>query len=220
MQRAHAGGRGIELPPFVKLAVVRQVRFRYQTQQLPVADDGGTVVELSVHRDRQSHEGHEVKVRACLEHGGEPSCCGTLERLLEKQVAAGIAGQSQLGKDRQLHAIRRCVLHGGDGLLRVERAVGHAQRGRDGAGFEKTVDHDVITLSKKQSSGTAGVGRTVNFQKSQNPERKALRVLRMLYHTTAVGGRTSGGMQKMCAGKPKITGFVHSRRRARRIPRP
>ena len=54
----------------------------------------------------------------------------------------------------------------------------------------------------------------------QNPERKALRVLRMLYHTTAVGGRTSGGMQKICAGKPKFTGFVHSRRRALRIPRP
>ena len=138
-----------------------------------MADDGGTVVELSVHCDRQSHEGHKVKVRARLEHGGEPFRCGTLERLLEKQVAAGIAGQPQLGKDRQLHAVRRCALHGGDGLLRVECTVGHAQRGRDGAGFEKTVDHDVITLSKKQSSGTAGVGRTVNFQKSQNPERKA-----------------------------------------------
>jgi len=94
-----------------------------------VADDGGTVVELSVHCDRQSHEGHEVKVRARLEHGGEPSCCGTLERLLEKQVAAGIAGQPQLRKDRQLHAVRRCALHGGDGLLRVECTVGHAQRG-------------------------------------------------------------------------------------------
>ena len=202
MQRAHAGGRGIELPPFVKLAVVRQICFRHQTQQLPVADDGGTVVELSVHCDRQSHEGHEVKVRARLQHGGEPLGRGALERLLEKQVAARVAGQPQLGEHRQLHAIRRCALHGGDGLLCVERAVGHAQRGRDRAGFEKTVDHNVITLSKKQSSGTAGVGRAVNFQKSQNPERKALRVLRMLYHTTAVGGRTSGGMQKMRAGKP------------------
>ena len=94
-----------------------------------MADDGGTVVELSVHCDRQSHEGHEVKVRARLEHGGEPSCCGTLERLLEKQVAAGIAGQPQLRKDRQLHAVRRCALHGGDGLLRVKCTVGHAQRG-------------------------------------------------------------------------------------------
>ena len=75
------------------------------------------------------YEGHEVKVCARLEHGGEPSCCGTLERLLEKQVAAGIAGQPQLGKHRQLHAVCRCALHGGDGLLRVERTVGHAQRG-------------------------------------------------------------------------------------------
>ena len=169
MQRAHAGGRGIELPPFVKLAVVRQVCFRHQTQQLPVADDGGTVVELSVHRDRQSHEGHEVKVRACLEHGGEPSCCGTLERLLEKQVAAGIAGQPQLGEHRQLHAVRRCALHGGDGLLRVERAVGHAQRGRDRAGFEKTVDHDIITLSKDRRRSNSCLRRRSESRRALPP---------------------------------------------------
>ena len=98
-----------------------------------------------------------------------------LERLLEKQVAAGIASQPQLGKDRQLHAVRRCALHGGDGLLCVERAVGHAQRGRDGAGFEKTVDHNVITLSKKQSSGTAGVGRTADFNHHIGKTRSAKR---------------------------------------------
>jgi len=50
--------------------------------------------------------------------------------------------------------------------------------------------------------------------------RSARGVLRMLYHTTVVGGRTSGGMQKICAGKLQFTGFVHSRRRALRIPRP
>ena len=42
---------GVELPLFVKLAVVRQVRLRHQTQQLPVADDSGAVIELAVHRD-------------------------------------------------------------------------------------------------------------------------------------------------------------------------
>lgn len=113
-----------------------------------MADDGGTVVELSVHCDRQSHEGHEVKGRARLEHGGEPFCRGALERLLEKQVAARVAGQPQLGKHRQLRTVRRRALHGGDGLLCVECTVGHAQRGRDRAGFEKTVDHGASVLSK------------------------------------------------------------------------
>ena len=148
VQRAHAGGRGVELPLFIKLAVVWQVCFRHQTQQLPVADDGRAVIELAIHRDRQAHERHEVERRARLQHGGESLGRCALERLLEKQVAARVAGQPQLGEHRQLRAIRRCALHGGDGLLRVERAVGHAQRGRDRAGFEKTVDHDIITLSK------------------------------------------------------------------------
>ena len=150
-QRAHAGGCGVELPLFVKLAVVRQVRFRHQTQQLPVADDGGAVIELAVHRDRQAHECDKVEPRARLQHGGEPFGCGALERLLEKQVAARVAGQPQFGEHSQLRAVQRRALHGGDGLLCVERAVGHAQRRRDRAGFEKTVDHDVITLSKSKT---------------------------------------------------------------------
>jgi len=49
------------------------------------------------------------------------------------------------------------------------------------------VDHNVITLSKKKSSGTAGVGRTVNFQKSQNPERKALRAARQALPAPQIG---------------------------------
>ena len=40
-----------ELTLFVELAVVGQVYFRHQTQQLPVADDSGAVIELAVHRD-------------------------------------------------------------------------------------------------------------------------------------------------------------------------
>ena len=159
VQRAHAGGRGVELPLFVKLAVVRQVCFRHQTQQLPVADDGGAVIELAVHRGRQSHERHEVERRARLQHGGKRFCRSALERLLEKQIAACVAGQPQFGEHRQLHAVRCCALHGGDGLLRVERTVGHAQRGRDRAGFEKTVDHDVFTLSNNKTRSAKRSGR-------------------------------------------------------------
>jgi len=128
------------------------VRFRHQTQQLPVADDSGAVIELAVDRDGQAHERDKVEPSARLQHGGEPFGCGALERLLEKQVAARVAGQPQFGEHSQLRAIRRCALHGGDGLLCVERAVGHAQCGRDRAGFEKTVDHDVITLSNFQKA--------------------------------------------------------------------
>ena len=158
VQRAHAGGRGVELPLFVKLTVVRQICFRHQTQQLPMADNGGTVVELAVHRDGQAHERHEVERCARLQNGGKSFGRGALERLLEKQIAARVAGQPQLGEHCQLHAVRRCALHGGDGLLRVERTVGHAQRGRDRAGFEKTVDHDASVLSngKTRSAKRSG----------------------------------------------------------------
>ena len=165
-QRAHAGGCGVELPLFVKLAVVRQVRFRHQTQQLPVADDGGAVIELAVHRDRQAHECDKVEPRARLQHGGEPFGCGALERLLEKQVAARVAGQPQFGEHSQLRAVQRRAPHGGDGLLCVERAVGHAQRRRDRAGFEKTVDHDVITLSKSKTRSAKRSGRRGKFARA------------------------------------------------------
>ena len=170
-QRAHAGGCGVELPLFVKLAVVRQVRFRHQTQQLPVADDGGAVIELAVRRDRQAHERDKVEPRARLQHGGEPFGRGALERLLEKQVAARVAGQPQFGEHRQLRAVQRRALHGGDGLLCVERAVGHAQRRRDRAGFEKTVDHDVITLSKSKTRSAKRSGRRGKFARAADRNR-------------------------------------------------
>ena len=49
-----------------------------------MADDGGAVIELAVHRDRQAHECDKVEPRARLQHGGEPFGCGALERLLER----------------------------------------------------------------------------------------------------------------------------------------
>ena len=132
-QRAHAGGCGVELPLFVKLAVVRQVRFRHQTQQLPVADDGGAVVELAVHRDRQAHEGHEVEPRARLQHGGEPFCCGALERLLEKRSRTSRAATGKPSRETERRSGREgpgeCGAGAVDaGLLLWNGAIGHAQR--------------------------------------------------------------------------------------------
>ena len=92
--------------------------------------------------------------------------CGALERLLEKQVAARVAGQPQFGEHSQLRAVQRRAPHGGDGLLCVERAVGHAQRRRDRAGFEKTVDHDVITLSKSKTRSAKRSGRRGKFARA------------------------------------------------------
>ena len=136
-----------------------------------MADDGGAVIELAVHRDGQAHERDKVEPRARLQHGGEPFGRGALERLLEKQVAARVAGQPQFGEHRQLRAIRRCAPHGGDGLLCVERAVGHAQRRRDRAGFEKTVDHDVITLSKSKTRSAKRSGRRGKFARAADRNR-------------------------------------------------
>ena len=60
----HLGGTGGELPLFIELAVVGQVRFGNQTQQLPAAEHGSAVVQLAPHHQGQAHKGHGVQLPA------------------------------------------------------------------------------------------------------------------------------------------------------------
>ena len=50
----------------VKLAVVGQVYFRHQTQQLTVAHNGGAVVQFAVAAHRQADQNHDVEALAGL----------------------------------------------------------------------------------------------------------------------------------------------------------
>ena len=63
------------------------------------------------------------------------------QALLQKQVAAGVARQAQLGQAQHLYALLRRLTHQRQALLRVVGAVGHPNLRGTGGHLDKSVPH-------------------------------------------------------------------------------
>ena len=142
----YSGWRGAVVPLFVEFTVVRNVRLRHQPQKRTLTNHSRAVVELSVDRDRKPHERDKLQRLACLQNLPERGFCRVEKRLLQKKIAAGVARETQLGKDGQLAAVFCRLLHCFDGFLCVIGTIRHAQRGGDGACLDKTVIHGISIL--------------------------------------------------------------------------
>ena len=121
---------GVELPLFVKLAVVGQVGLGHKAQQLPAAQHGGAVVQLAVHQQRQANQHYGVQCAGLRKQPLQRIQCALLQGALQKQVAAGVAGKAKLRENRQLYPLLRGSLQLCQNLLRIIGAVCHPQGGR------------------------------------------------------------------------------------------
>ena len=92
------------------------------------------------------NDGHQLKLRAGRDYLLQRSFGGALKRLLQKQIAASVAGQTQFGEHGELHAVAAGAAHGRYCGFRIVRAVRHAKRRRQSAGLYKAVYHKSITL--------------------------------------------------------------------------
>ena len=77
-----------------------------------------------------------------MEAGVNPN---TMQRALQKQIAAGIAGQAELGEHGQLYAAGCSFVQSIRDLPDIIGAVGHPQCGRKGGCFQKTIFHRRIS---------------------------------------------------------------------------
>ena len=73
-----------ELALFVELAVVGQVGLGDKAQQTPAAEDGGAVVQLATHQQRQAHEDHDIQLPAGVQHGLQGVQRALLQRALQE----------------------------------------------------------------------------------------------------------------------------------------
>ena len=140
-----AGRRG-EVAALIKFTVIGNVRFGHKTQKLPAADDGGAVIELAGNGGGQPDERDKLQLTAGVQNVTQRRLGGFLQRLLQKQVAAGVARQPQLREYGKLHAALCRALHRLNGHPGIIGAVRHAQGGGDGAGSDKTVDHGMMSF--------------------------------------------------------------------------
>ena len=139
-------GCGIIMAQLVELAVVRQKGLGDKAEQTPAVHHCRAVIELAVHRDGQPDDGHKPKLCTGRNYLLQQSLSGALKRLLQEQIAAGVAGQPQLGEHGELHTVAVGAAHGRYCGFRIIRAVRHAKRRRQSAGLYKAVYHKSITL--------------------------------------------------------------------------
>ena len=134
--------RGGLKPTFlIEFAVVGQVGLGHQTQQLPMAEEGGTVVELAPGPHGQANRQEEVQLLRSRQHLAQGLLRPAKQGVLQKQVAAGVAGQAQLRQAQHLDALLCRLAHKGNTGLGVVGTVGHPDFRGAYSHFDKSVPH-------------------------------------------------------------------------------
>ena len=101
----------------------------------------GAIIQLVFKLDRQAHRCEQVQALGGLQDRGQPLLGSAKQSVLQKQVAAGVAGQAQLRQAQHPHALFVRLPHQAKDLLGVVTAVGYPDLGRTGGGFDKSIPH-------------------------------------------------------------------------------
>ena len=130
-----------EMALLVELGIVRKMGFRHERQHVTGVYDSSHIVQLTAHAQRQTDYDDSRKLCGLAADGLERLHRALEQRFLQKQVAAGIAGQAQLGERDELRAF-------GSGLLRqlydlrgIICAVRSVQIRRCRGNFDKSISH-------------------------------------------------------------------------------
>ena len=126
---------------FVELPVVGDVGLGHHSHHLAPLDDHGAVIQLVPRTQGHTQGGEHLQLPGGL-HDGAQGVHGPVQQgVLQKQIAAGIARDAQLGQDQHLYMLLLRLLHQGDDLPGVIGAVGHPDLRRAGGDFDETVPH-------------------------------------------------------------------------------
>ena len=138
----HAAAGG-EPPLLVKFPIIGQIRLGNQSQNLSILYNSSAIIQFVVPfiPYGQTQSCHDVQIPGGLQDRLQ-SLFGALEQgVLQKQIAAGIAGEAQLRQDQDFHPLLVCLPHQGENLLRIIAAVRHPDLGGAGGHGDKTVSH-------------------------------------------------------------------------------
>ena len=90
---------------------------------------------------RQANQRHHVQLFAGIENLNQPILGAAAQCFLQKQIAAGIAGQGKLRQAEQFGSGNSLCAHGGNDLLRIVGTVSNMQRRADGCCVQKSIFH-------------------------------------------------------------------------------
>ena len=126
----------------VELTVVGDMGLGHQAEELPPADYRGAVVELVPVPHGQAQSRHHVQVLGGLQYGGEGLLGAPEQGVLQKQIAAGVPGEAELGQGQHPHSLCRRLPHQVEAGLGVVPAVRHFDSRRARRRLDKAVSHE------------------------------------------------------------------------------
>ena len=129
------------------LAVSRRRLFGNDAQYPSVLYDRGGVVQNVSHAHGQARHRNHVAARARIAYAQQFVHGRRNQRLLKKEVAAGMRRNAELGCDKQSHLFARHPLHRLDNPVRIVAAVRDFYVGRDARDLDKTILHAKQSLS-------------------------------------------------------------------------
>ena len=129
-------------PPFlVKFTIIRHIGLGDHCQDITLLDDHGAVVELPSGPQGHPQGGEHLQVPGGLQDGAQSLDRAVQEGVLQKQVAAGVAGEAQLRQGQDLDPLLLRFPHHSEDLFCVVPAVRHPDLGRSRRHTDKTVFH-------------------------------------------------------------------------------
>ena len=141
MERAPPLEGGGELAQFVELGVVGQVRLGHHAQHMPALQYRRAVVQAVAIGHGKTDDDEHVHFPRRVQHSLQPFQRPAHEAVVQEQIAAGVAGQAQFGKDADVRALRsrfQCQIRD---LRGVFLHIGHFQRRGGRAQAHKSVEH-------------------------------------------------------------------------------
>ena len=130
----------------VKLAVIRNVKLRHKTEQLPLLKDRDRIVKSVLKCKRQTDKAKYFAVRRVMQQLPQLPEHRFLQRVLQKQIPAGVGAQRELGEHQYLGSPSRFAPNDGLDLLPVVSGVCNPHGRRRGCDAEKPVSHAFFSL--------------------------------------------------------------------------
>src|SRR5713226_10079149 len=120
--------RRIELPRFVKLAVVGQIGFRHDAENPSAANYNGAVEQQVIDFERRSDDRNQGHRDGSLDGTGDPVTTSVEQGALMEKIVAAIGRQAEFRKQSDYSFAIGRGTHEGDRLIGVEGRIGHAHR--------------------------------------------------------------------------------------------
>ena len=143
----------------VKLAVIRDARFGGKAEEAAAAEDGGAVIQRAAHRHGHARHCEDREIGRAGNQTGQLLLGRLQQGALEKEIAAGVAREAELGEYDGLHALRGGGADQGFHGAGVAAAIRHADHGGLRAAARKNPSFMQIYLLRKKKSEISSVLR-------------------------------------------------------------